>query len=40
METYFKPEHLQRLASIGEGNHELAKKLFVQTLEHVHEASM
>ena len=26
METYYKPEHLQKFASIGEGNDALAKK--------------
>ncbi len=28
METYYKPEHLQKFASIGEGNDALAKKFF------------
>ncbi len=28
METYYKPDHLQKFASIGEGNDELAKKFF------------
>lgn len=28
METYYKPEHLTKFASIGEGNEKLAKKFF------------
>ena len=28
METYYKPEHLQKFATIGEGNAALAKKFF------------